>query len=664
MAPSNTKQPFLAKETPSRDDDHSREEARPRPNDRFIHRWRSSWQAPTTMIGLLFLGGALALGHHFFYRSLRGTRVPDSYSQQLNTAYGTAFAFLAKASLIGAISAAYIQHIWFDFRTKFAKISTIDSKFMALSSILSLLDPQFLLKSKVGAILALLTWLLPLAAIVTPATLSVRTTQTLDVATLHVPNADFPSAFPVPAAGNALKPSLDRLARFVTSGIQIPPVDAYIPNATYTLDFVGPSLQCGTPSDDVLRNIDTVFDTVNNKTGSQPNAVYVAFSPFTPVTYSGRAWPLDDPGQSSDNPDDWKDFVDLCLTSSNRVCSFIEPTLYGRPDDSTAGWGETIDTTNALWLRLGDERLACSIQKTQYSVDFDARNSLTALKSYSFIHQGTFEANSNETAGFIVATQPLLNILSGATWYSARWCSTAEMQMSKCTTDISYRTSRTAIHETALTAMIYTKANEIFQKLWDIGSKAYAGAGQVVDSQSPPPAVDDLDLRLSRNLTIGTIIEEMSRNMTLSYFTDARYLLYNSTSVQVTTTSTYNIYAYNVRNLILAYVIAFGASLLAVLAGMYVYLANGRVNCTATFSSILCATVRNPGLASLVEQAAPLIRVQKKSESLLAGRELLNLRLKYGRLVEEHGVDGESRGFVEDGRHKHVEAFGAPDQVL
>ncbi|KAF1849050.1 uncharacterized protein K460DRAFT_415486 [Cucurbitaria berberidis CBS 394.84] len=658
MAPSDTNQAFLTKETPTRDENHSHG-----PTNRFLHRWRSSWQAPTTMVGLLCLGGALALGHHFFYRSLQGTRTPDNYSQQLNTAYGTAFAFLAKASLIGAISSAYTQHMWFDFRTKFTKISTIDSKFTALSNIFSLLDPQFLWKSKIGVILALFSWLLPLAAIVTPATLSVRTTQSSNITMLPVPKADFAS-FPVPVAGNALNPSLDRLSRLVSSGMQIPPVSAFIPDATYSLEFLGPSLRCSTAANNVLKNIDTVFDTIGNKTGSQPNAVYMAFSPFTPVTYSGRAWPIDDPGQVSENSKDWKTFVSLCLTGSSTVCSFIQPAIYGRPDNSTVGQGKTIDTANALWLRLGDERLACSIQRTQFNVQFDSRNPFSALKSYSYAHQGTFDATSNETRGYVVATQPLLNILSGATWFIPRFCSLSQAQMTKCTSDISYRTSRTAIHETALTAFVSSKANETYQEILNIGLKESGGVNSVMGSSSPPPEVDMLDLKLSRNLTIGAIIEEMSRNMTLSYFTDARYLSFNSTTVSVTTTKSFNVYVYNVRNLVLAYAIAVGASLLAVLAGMYVYILNGRINTTSTFSTILCATVQNRRLIDIVERAAPLYAFGKKANSLLAAPEMLEARLKYGRLIEQHGGGGQRREYEEAGGFRGAEAFGAPDQVL
>jgi hypothetical protein len=76
----------------------------------------------------------------------------------MNTAYGTALAFLAKACMIAAVGSAYTQYIWFDFRKKCIRISTIDSTFTATSSIISLLDYQFIWSCKVGAVLAALMW--------------------------------------------------------------------------------------------------------------------------------------------------------------------------------------------------------------------------------------------------------------------------------------------------------------------------------------------------------------------------------------------------------------------------------------------------------------------------------------------------------------------------
>jgi hypothetical protein len=161
MSPSDAKQAFLAKNATERRSSAQSHQASKSSQTRFrgiSHRWTSSWQAPVTMIGFLLLGGAMAVGHHCFYQSLNNTKTPDNFSQQLNTAYGTAFAFLAKACMIGAVATAYIQYIWADLRKKFIKISTIDSTFTATSSIISMLDFRFIWTCKISAALAALVW--------------------------------------------------------------------------------------------------------------------------------------------------------------------------------------------------------------------------------------------------------------------------------------------------------------------------------------------------------------------------------------------------------------------------------------------------------------------------------------------------------------------------
>lgn len=157
MSPTDVNKVFLTKKSDMKED--TRMSQTPGSRDvGIVYRWRSSWQAPITMIGLLFLGGAMAWGHHFLYQSLYSTETPDNFSQQRNTAYGTAFAFMAKACMIAAVVSAYTQYIWSDFRKKFTAISTIGSAFTAVSSVVSLLDPQFLWAYKTKAILAVLTW--------------------------------------------------------------------------------------------------------------------------------------------------------------------------------------------------------------------------------------------------------------------------------------------------------------------------------------------------------------------------------------------------------------------------------------------------------------------------------------------------------------------------
>lgn len=507
--------------------------------------------------------------------------------------------------------------------------------------------------------------ILPLSAIVTPATLSVRPTMSSVTIDLKVPTLSF-ATFANLREGLAVQAPLTRLSKLVMSGVQIPPVQPFIANTSYTLELLGPSLQCGTPSSDVTENIDAIFEETgghvqNNNRTVQQMAVYVAFTPFTPGTYSSRAWPLDDLGQVASNSSDWSNFVRLCLKGSQPDCSLLGPTLAGIPDNSTEGHGRTIDTANALWLRFGDERLSCSVQKTRYRLNFDARNPLTALKSYDYVQKGVFEADSLENLGSIVAIQPLVDILRGSTYMSGRWCFLSQMQIDKCTTALTYVESQTSIHETALTAMVYEKAGDIRNQTWAVAQNQ--GQGVATPASVTIPSADPRDVPLTRNLSLSDIIEEMSRNLTLSYFSDARYLSLNGTKTAVTTTMPINIYHYNVRNLVLAYAVAFGASTLAVAMGLYVFVASGYLNGTSNFSAILCATIRNPGLASLNERCSAVPVAKPDFPSMNASPEVLKMGLKYGALQDDHISDIERR----EGGHVYPEnavAFGLPGQVL
>jgi hypothetical protein len=504
-----------------------------------------------------------------------------------------------------------------------------------------------------------------LTAIVTPATLSVRPTISSVTADLAVPTLNF-STFIEFREDLAVQAPLTRLSKLVTSGVQIPPVQPFSANTSYNLEILGPSLKCDTPSSDVVKNIDTIFEetggSVNGRNRTvQQMAVYVAFTPFTPRTYSSRAWPLDDLGQINTDRSNWTAFVNICLKGSRPECSLLGPTLFGIPDGSLGGFGKNIDTANALWVRFGDERLSCSVQKTLYRLDFDARHPFTALKNYSYIQQGVFEADSPEDVGSIVAIQPLLDILRGSTYMSGRWCLLSEMQMTKCTTSLAYITSQTSIHETALTAMIYEKAGKIRNKTWEVARNMGQG---VAPPETPTiPSVDPRDVPLTRNLSFREVIEEMSRNVTLSYFSDARYLSPNNTEAAVTTTNPVNVYHYNIRNLVLAYTVAFGASALAVVMGLYVFVTNGCLNRTANFSAILCATIRNPGLGNLIERSTTQVDAKYNSSSMIASPEVLKLGLKYGALLDDHVSDMERRE-AGDVDSTSIEAFGVPGQVL
>lgn len=77
------------------------------------------WLAPSTAVGSLTAGLLFMVGHHLFYKSIHNTPVSNGdvfgfeiSQQQANIAIGTAFALLAKASLVVAVSVTTVQLFW------------------------------------------------------------------------------------------------------------------------------------------------------------------------------------------------------------------------------------------------------------------------------------------------------------------------------------------------------------------------------------------------------------------------------------------------------------------------------------------------------------------------------------------------------------------------
>lgn len=198
--------------------------------------------------------------------------------QQLNTAIGTAFAFLVRACLMHSISLAYFQILIWTVRsrgTNSTKLGDLDVMTDALQNILSLLNYRTWRRRPWLWVLAVVAWLLPIASIITPATLSISV-DFPPAAYMNVPTVDFTSlnlAAPMPAfyisegslSYNYAGPSLtvQRIADAVAAQGSILPVTAPAVNSSWNVAFNGPSLHCNPIVSDFRRE---VLDNVLNYT--------------------------------------------------------------------------------------------------------------------------------------------------------------------------------------------------------------------------------------------------------------------------------------------------------------------------------------------------------------------------------------------------------------
>lgn len=120
--------------------------------------WQIHWRAPTLILGLLALGIALALGHHFYYQSLSGTVVSSDTRQEWALRFGTAFAFLTQSSLVASAGVAYTQRVWVTVKKKAFPLRTLDNVFSLQNALWSFFSWEVLTKAKALYVLGICIW--------------------------------------------------------------------------------------------------------------------------------------------------------------------------------------------------------------------------------------------------------------------------------------------------------------------------------------------------------------------------------------------------------------------------------------------------------------------------------------------------------------------------
>lgn len=126
--------------------------------------WGIDWRVPTTMAGLLVSGVLLATVHHILYHALdgktarSGENIWDIQDQAWSIRFGTAIALLAKTWLAGAVTMAYQQQIWMNFRCADYTVGGIGSMLAALGDCFSFFNWELLARAKIAMGLALVVW--------------------------------------------------------------------------------------------------------------------------------------------------------------------------------------------------------------------------------------------------------------------------------------------------------------------------------------------------------------------------------------------------------------------------------------------------------------------------------------------------------------------------
>lgn len=271
--------------------------------------------------------------------------------------------------------------------------------------------------------------------------------------------------------GDGSAPLVTRITAATASGMEVLPMKAGISNSTYQDTFEGYSLRCES-SDLENQVLNSVWNETVNSLGDQSSKElrYLAFtgdnlSAATNYTIANVTT-----------------FVSKCVGTVQVPC---EPAL-----------------GPIIWARAGNDSTICSLYNTTYNLRFDSSDTTQGVSLVSF----RWEKKTSEGGFFpgvaLVLSRALATLLNGYIAVIQPRCLSCGMRAYSAPPP-QLVTSNTRIMDTALIGLITT------------GVKS--GDFEVL------PELPEEERALPRNRSLGEMIEELSRNQTLSLFSNERF---------------------------------------------------------------------------------------------------------------------------------------------
>ncbi|KAJ4371343.1 hypothetical protein N0V83_004560 [Neocucurbitaria cava] len=395
----------------------------------------------------------------------------------------------------------------------------------------------------------------------------------LQVPTLNLNNASLYTSL---GLGDGSSPLVHRLTVATATGMQITPMRRVLaPNTTYQHIFDGYSLKCEEATADQVRNISAVF----NETIDQVLEQAQDEMGDADIKYLSFTLTADDNG---------------VVVPSLNVTTFVSNCVLGATYNRCVVRGPG----PAIWARLGNESIACSAHATRYTVDFTALGDTQTITNVDFEWKDSVQ---NPVA--IKLNQAMATLLNGV--FGIFTDGGAEGGL--------FTGGTTMIVDTALLELLQRTYEEL------------------------RAAVPQEDWMAAEKRTFPKMIEELSRNQTLSLFSNEKLWLptSNASLVNVTQSTFVTIYEYRPRNLWLAYGIAVAFSLAGVVLGLRALWLNG-VSHDNSFSSIM-ATTRNRFLDDLT--------LGYSLGSAPVPKDIARTRLRFGELKTDVGKMRSRAGF-------------------
>ncbi|ETS74373.1 hypothetical protein PFICI_14239 [Pestalotiopsis fici W106-1] len=584
------------------------------------------WRAPTLMVVCFLSGTSFALIHHFYYSYLTGQQVPPPNIQEWPIRLGSGLAFLTKSTFTAAVGTAYTQHIYTVFRKRSLSVRGIDSAFAAANSIIKLVSWELFSKVKAGFLLGLIAWSIPLAMTIPPATLSVvpkSETRLYDInaPTLNLSGYHLAATSLDPNKNGEVSPATQRLFTATYSGAAVLSMPALVnstPNAAYNSKFLGPLITCGSLNSSesgimgkIVHHTSNWYQSLINSSNAG-NVKYLLFRPHEHF--------MDGAG----NPNETFDYG-----------TFISGIVSTTPSEASDAAGPQVDR---FWVYSDHGSWACRTWNATFRGTFTThmqKQEITVHKSNTTLAPlGDYSQNwsdSHSRTAYEMIIHLIFSLLEGAIVHDLRPDPNPKVNAVPTV-------FKTDILKTGMIGALNLTTPQVTGTL-------------KMGRQAPgKPIVTEEDQALSQGMSLGDLIEQLSRNITLSFFSDKQFWSLEGQGYNTTVIAPFrhNVYWYNPRNLLIAYGFAFGFTLFSVAIGARAFFING-VSHSTNFSAVLQNT-RNPTLDELARGngmgCKPLDKTLKTTKLRFG---ILATSMERGKM----GVDGP----VQIG-------FGKPDEII
>ncbi|KAG8738160.1 hypothetical protein FRC10_007219 [Ceratobasidium sp. 414] len=209
------------------------------------------------MCCLLLLGVGCGIAHHAF-NSYLDDKATSSFDQAWAIRIGTALSMAFKAAVLASMGMAFSQRMWHSVRQQAMSVKSLDSLFGAFGGDpLSIFRCDLYRSARLALLIAVSSWLIPLATVFTPATLRVKSADRSSSASCTVPSVDLKNGtdggtIRYPSANGLYTGPAPMTQRFavkslITGSFNPFPFVSGSPvgtNTSYTLAFTAPALQC------------------------------------------------------------------------------------------------------------------------------------------------------------------------------------------------------------------------------------------------------------------------------------------------------------------------------------------------------------------------------------------------------------------------------------